>query len=251
MSLFANYKKENQSWDNALDLGYGLLRQGKKNADILKSDDKIELNSKYGHMISKVWYIAAVLNFKTQFSAGYNYPNDSISISDFLAPANLIVALGMDYKPNPSFSLFLAPVAGKIIIVNNQRLADAGSYGVDKAEYNLTTGELIKKGKLTRYEFGGYLRTSYSKDLKKNMQLSTKLDLFSNYLEHPENIVVNWETFIALKLGKYLTATISTTLIYDDKSIIKIDDNEDGIIEAEGPRVQFKEVFGLGFSYKF
>ncbi|MBI5218822.1 MAG: hypothetical protein HY958_07825 [Bacteroidia bacterium] len=73
----------------------------------------------------------------------------------------------------------------------------------------------------------------------------------TNYLDHPENIDVNWEVLIAMKLGKYLTATISTTLIYDDNTKIQIDDNEDGIIEAEGPRVQFKEIFGLGFSYKF
>ncbi|OFY25640.1 MAG: hypothetical protein A2275_01695 [Bacteroidetes bacterium RIFOXYA12_FULL_35_11] len=252
VNIFANYKMGNKSWDNTLNMGYGLLRQGKKKTTLLKSDDKIELNSKFGQKVTKAWYVAALMNLKTQFSAGYNYPNDSVAISDFFAPAAFITAIGMDYKPIPDFTAFIAPVTGRVIIVNSETLADAGAYGVEKALFDETTGNLIKHGKKARYEFGGYLRAMYTRELKKDVvKLTTKLDLFSNYLDCPENVDVNWEVLIAMKLGKYLTATISTTLIYDDNTKIKIDKDEDGIIEAEGPRIQFKEVFGLGFSYKF
>jgi hypothetical protein len=108
-SMFANYKKNNNSWDNMLDVGYGFLQQG-KDGKVIKTDDKIDFTSKYGRAASAHWYYAFLLNFKTQMAPGYNYPNDTVKISNIFAPAYLILALGMDYKPNDHFSAFLAPV---------------------------------------------------------------------------------------------------------------------------------------------
>lgn len=92
VSLFANHRGETSSWDNLLDIGYGVLRQG-KDADFIKTDDKFDLTSKYGRHAYKSWYYAALLNFKTQMTPGYNYPNDSVKISDFLAPASYCLLL--------------------------------------------------------------------------------------------------------------------------------------------------------------
>jgi hypothetical protein len=249
VSLFANYKKEKNAWDNSLDVGYGLLQQG-KSKKMIKTDDKIDLTSKYGKRIDKQWYIAALINFRTQMTDGYNYPNDSVIISRFMAPGYLLGALGMDYMPNDNFDLFIAPITSKSTFVLDQKLANEGAYGVEKAIYD-TTGFLKTKGKTYRSEFGGYIRLTYKKNLMENVFLQNKLDLFSNYLHNPQNIDINWEVLIALKVNKFLTASVSTQLLYDDDVDISVDKNNDGIVDAIGPRTQFKEVIAVGLSYKF
>jgi len=235
LSLFANYKKDKTSLDNTLDIAYGMTKLG--DASPTKSDDKIELTSKYGHAASANWYYSGLFSFKTQFAPGYSSPTSSVIISDFMAPAFLQLSLGMDYKLEKSnFDLLLSPIAGKLTIVNNQQLADQGAYGVDKAVYDPITNVKTKDGKESLSEFGGFLKTTYKFNIMENVTFQTKLELFSNYIKNPQNIVVNWETLTTMKINKYLAATFSTVLLYDDKTI---------------PRIQFKEVFGLGFSYKF
>ncbi|MGB3947643.1 MAG: DUF3078 domain-containing protein [Bacteroidia bacterium] len=251
ISVFANYKTKNSSWENMLDMGYGVLRQGKK-ANFIKTDDKIDFSSKYGKNASKAWYYAALLNFKTQLTAGYNYPNDSVKISNLLAPAYLLGAIGMDYKPNASFTCFVAPLTVKTTIVNDQTLANAGAFGVTAAVLD-ANNQIITPGEKMRNEVGGYLKMVYKKELFKDKSVSilSKLDLFSNYLNNPENIDVSWETIIGFKVNKYISATITTHIVYDDDIAINVDNNSDGIIDAVGPRTQVKEVLGIGFSYKF
>ena len=248
LSLFANLKKGNSTWDNSLDLSYGLLQQG--DADVRKTDDKIDFTSKYGQKAFKNWYYAGLVNFKSQMTAGYNYPDDSTEISTFLAPAYVLGAIGMDYKPSEVFTLFISPITMKMTIVNDQTLADAGAFGVESAEYD-EVGNLTKNGLTTRSEYGGYLRALFKKDIMKNVNLQTKLELFTNYTEEPTHVDVNWEVLIAMKVNKFISATISTQLLYDHDIDIAVDMDGDGIIDAAGPRTQFKEVLGIGLSYKF
>lgn len=249
-NTFANYKKDKNTWDNSLDLAYGLLQSGI--SALRKNEDKIDLSSKYGrYAFLEHWYYSALINFKSQFADGYNYPNDSVVISRFMAPAYLLGAIGIDYKPNSYLSLFISPVTSKTTFVNDQRLADAGAFGVDKAEYD-SIGVKIKDGKLVRTELGGYLRFAYKKDIVKNVNFATKLELFSNYIENPQNIDVNWEVLIGMKVNKYLTANISTQLIYDHDIPVPVEREINGVKEmGTGPRLQFKEVLSVGFSYKF
>ena len=229
LSLYANLKKGNFTWDNSLDLAYGLLQQG--DTDLRKTDDRIDLTSKYGQKAFKNWYYSGLVNFKSQLTAGYNYPDNSTQISNFLAPGYMLGAIGMDYKPNEIFNVFLSPITMKMTIVNNQPLANSSAYGVDK-------------GKKTRSEYGGYLRVLLKKDIMKNINLQTKLELFSNY-EEAVHIDVNWEVLVAMKVNKYISATVSSQLIYDHD--IDIIDSKGKV----GPRTQFKEVIGVGISYKF
>ena len=244
MSTYVNYKRNKSVWVNSLDVGYGLLKQG--GSGYMKTDDKFDFLSKYGYEAFKNFYYAALLNFKTQMAPGYKYPDVTNKISDLFSPAYLIVALGLDYKPSDHFSAFIAPLTEKITFVTDQKLSDAGSFGV-------------KPGHKTLSEFGGYLRAIYTKndfknELLKNVTFTTKVDLFSNYTNKPQNIVVNWETLIAFKVNKFISANINTQLIYDDKILIPTDRNGNGTIEpGEGVRskIQFKEILGIGFSYNF
>ena len=248
VSLFANLKKGKSTWDNSLDLGYGLLKQG--DDGLRKTDDKIDFTSKYGQKAFKNWYYAGLVNFKTQMTAGYNYPDDSTIISNFMAPGYFLGAIGMDYKPSDAFTMFISPITSKITVVNDRNLSDAGAFGVEGAEYD-DLGVKIKDGELMRVEYGGYLRAQVKANIMKNIKLQSRLELFSNYAEEPTNIDVNWEVLIAMKVNDYISATISTQLIYDDDIDIAVDSNNDDIIDAVGPRVQFKEVLGIGFTYKY
>lgn len=250
-SLYANYKKGTTTWDNTLDLAYGTVRRDGE--AMRKSDDKIDFSSKYGqYAFKKVWYYSALVGVKTQFGPGYSYSTDGSStwISDFTSPAYVLAAVGLDYKPNDAFSMLLSPITGKSTFVMAQTLADAGAFGVKKAEYD-AQGNKIKDGENFRFEFGGYLKATFRKDIMKNVNLQSKLELFSNYAVHPEAVDVNWENLLAMKVNKYISANLSTQLIYDQDINVPVDRNDDGVIDGTGPRVQFKEVFGIGLAAKF
>jgi len=251
LNLFSNYKKDKNTWDNSLDMAYGQLQSG--HSALKKNEDKIDFSTKYGRQaFSKNWYYSGLVNFKSQFSNGYNYPNDSIAISHFMAPAYLLIGLGLDYKTKDnSFSIFISPATLKTIFVSDQRLADAGAFGVKGAEYD-PNGTKIKNGELVRTELGGYLRLTYKKDIFKNVNLASKLELFNNYLDNPQNIQVNWEVLIGMKINKYLSANISTQMIYDNDIPILVERQVNGVtVAGTGPRLQFKEVLSIAFSYKF
>lgn len=246
---YAHYHKGKASWDNNLDLGYGIVKQG--DADWIKADDRIELSSKFGRRASRRWYYSALLNFRTQFTAGYAYPNDSIEISGFMAPAYTLLAVGMDYKlkkEKVEFSMFIAPLTTKLTVVNSQILADQGAFGVTEAVYD-DLNAVIEPGKRFRAEVGGYFRSQLTWNLADNINFNTSLDVFSNYLNNPQNIDINWQTGLEVELWKFITLTFGTHLIYDDDIDIPLYDAE-GVQTGVGPRTQFKHVSTIGLMWK-
>jgi hypothetical protein len=132
----------------------------------------------------------------------------------------------------------------------DQTLADAGAFGVTKATYD-ASGNRLTPGENLRKEFGGYFRMTYRSDIMPNVNLATKLELFSNYLNKPQNIDVNAEVLLTMKVNKFITASLNMQGIYDDDINIAVDKNNDGVIESSGPRFQFRQVLGIGFSMKF
>ncbi|MGC9343853.1 MAG: DUF3078 domain-containing protein, partial [Bacteroidales bacterium] len=233
LNLFANYNDGEKSWENSLDLGFGLIRQGRdEDAVTKKSNDRIEFSSQFGMKAAENWYYSGLLNFRTQFAEGYNYPDDENVISDFFAPAYMTTSVGMDYKPNENFHIFIAPIAGKFTFVLNDSLSSNGDFGV-------TPGDKF------RAELGGLVKVAYKVDIMENVSLMTKADFFSNYLENPQNIDVNFELLLAMKINDYLSAALSVMAIYDDDvNLLQTDD-------TIGPGIQVKEVFGVGLSYSF
>jgi hypothetical protein len=236
LNVKANYKKGKHAWANTIDLGYGLQYLGNgSNAKFTKTNDKLELTTAYGYELDKnrKWYITVLANFKSQFTAGYNYPDDSTIISNFMAPGYLVVGLGVTYTPAKWFYLYVSPTSGRFTFVLDQKLADAGSFGVEK-------------GKNFRGEFGPYVRADLNKDLAKNINLSTTLELFTDYLKDFGNIDVNWSMLLSLKVNKWLATSISAQVIYDNDVMIKTTPTSE-----PGPRTQFKELLGVGISYTF
>jgi len=244
-SLFAKYNKGKHSWETTLDMAYGQLSQGDK--DPIKTDDRFDLTSKYGIQAKNPhWYYSVLFNFRTQFAPGYEIEDgDELEpkISDLLAPAFSILSPGIDYKPNDKFSALLSPITLKTTIVIEDRLVT--DYGVEEGEN-------------VRFEPGAFLKLQYQDDIAQNVNLLTRLDLFTNYAENFGNIDVNWETLITLKVNNWLNTTITTQLIYDDDINIGqrdpvLDENGE-IVEpgvAGGPRTQFREVLAVGLTATF
>jgi len=235
-NVFGNYKKDLISWENNLDLGYGLLKE--QDNSMVKSNDKFDFNSKFGVKESDKFFYSALFSFKTQFAPGYKYPNTTDAISRFMAPGYLSLSFGIDYKPAKILSVFVSPLSGKMTIVTDNVLSGMGAFGVDP-------------GKNVRYEVGSFVKVELKADIMKNVNLGTKVDFFSNYLKKPGNVDVNWDLLLNMKINDYLSANFIANMIYDDDIKTTVDRNNDGIMESAGPKVQFKEMFGVGLSLKF
>ena len=235
VKLSADYDNGSMLWDNDLTLGLGMVKIG--DDPTRKSNDQIQFSSKAGYKASEKWAYSALIDFKTQFAEGFDDPGDParLKISNFMAPAYLNLALGMDYKPNEHLSLFLSPVTGKMTFVLDEDLSAAGSFGLDPDQ-------------TIRGEFGAYVKIAYKQEILKNVTLDTKIDFFSNYLENPKYVDVNWDMLLTFKVNEYISASLLTSLIYDYD--IKFEYDNNGVTEEEA-RVQFKELFGLGLTYSF
>ena len=232
----AKYNKDKSSWENLLILGYGLMKQGEEGWK--KTDDRIELASKYGRNAFKKWYYSALLGFNTQFTDGFAYPNDSVAISKIMAPGYINLSIGLDYKPSENFNLYFGPLSGKVTFILDDDLSAIGAYGVEPGEN-------------VRYEFGGLIKSMFKHEIVKNVLFITKLDLFSNYLKNPEKIDVNWEVLLNMKINKYLSANLNTILLWDDDIKFNVLDSEGLPTGEKKSKVQFKEVFGIGLSANF
>ena len=243
----ANYQKKNFKWLNDLDVSLGGLQYvGKDNADesLQKTDDKIEFSTTAGQKLHKNEAISISMlgGFKTQMLDGFAYPNDSVRVSTWLAPGYLNFALGADYAPNDNFTLFASPFGSKFTIVNDTVLSNAGAFGVQGATYD-ENGAVLTAGRKWRSEFGAYMKMSYNRELMKNIEMKSTLELFSNYLDRPQNIDVNADVLFTFKVNDWFSASLNWTAIYDHDIEIQLGDG------TVGPRFQFKSVLGLGISY--
>lgn len=238
LDLKLKKKTKKFSWTNTLSLAYGL--QKIEDQDFRKTDDKVEFVSEYKTKAFKKWDYVGNFTFRSQMDKGYTFPTDSTRnlISEFLAPGYFNLAIGLNREIGKALEVSISPVAGKVTVVGNDSLASIGAFGVDP-------------GKNVRAEFGGSAKISLDCEIMKNVTYKSTLELFSNYAQNPENIDVNWDNLLAIKANKHITTTLSVTLLYDDDINISGDDNGDGIIDFNGPRVQLKQVFNLGIQYKF
>lgn len=247
--LFANYHKGKFIWLNDAQMSYGF--QQLDNEKSQKTTDQLAVTSNAGYKAFDHMFISVLANLQTQFQPGYIYPNDSVVTSRFFSPAYLVLAAGVTYNPKKWLSVFLSPATMRITFVEDQALADKGAYGVTPAVYDDMHNK-IKNGENTNTELGAYFKGNFSKEIIHNVTLTTSLELFSDYFKNPQNVVVNWITFIQLKVNKFISATLNTQLIYDNSVDIPIYKDINGVNTqvGAGPRLQFKEILGVGFAYK-
>lgn len=226
-----DYKKNKSLWQNRLELAYGLSNTSSNGTR--KTNDKIYLSSTYGYQISKTWYASAMTTFNTQFDNGYNYAVSSEDIiSRFMAPGYLTAGLGFVWTPKKWFKASLSPSSWRGTFVMDGALSDAGAFGVD-----------LGKNLLSEFGANAVLEATY--EFLPNMKVLSRLTLFSNYLEKPQNVDVNWDTQLNMKINKWFAANLNLTMIYDDNTKIS---RKDGTSCA---MLQVKEVLGVGLSIAF
>lgn len=231
LGVYAFYKKDRYSWDNTLDLNYGLVNT--TSLGTRKNDDRINLLTKAGYQIAPKLSLSALFNFRSQFSKGYNYNSDGTKdlLSDFMSPAYVLFGLGLDYKPVEGLSIFASPITSRWTIVRNDSLSAKGAYGV-------TPGEKSKN------EIGAFVSVNYLHDLSKTITYKGRLDLFSNYEHNPQNVDVLMNNMFTAKVSKVLTASLGLDLIYDD-DVKLFGPNHDS------PALQLKSQIAVGMSLKF
>ncbi|RYY67926.1 MAG: DUF3078 domain-containing protein [Chitinophagaceae bacterium] len=233
LNLFAFHKKGKNSWDNSIDLAYGIVKT--TSLGTRKASDRIDLLSKYGHAISAKWNAGALFNLRSQFANGYNYLKDisgadsAVLTSKTFAPAYLLLSPGFDYKPTASLSLFVSPITGRWVIVGDKILA-AEKYG-------------FENGKTVKTEFGAFASINFNKTINKTAGFRSKLDLFSNYRNNPQNIDIFWTNMLTAKVTRYINFNLQVDMIYDD--------DIQNVKPDKGPAPQILQLMGIGFSYNF
>lgn len=243
------YIKGNVNWRNELITRYGINKQEKQ--DVRKTDDQLQINSTFGYKKDSLsnWYYAGKFNFNTQFANGYAYPNTSLAISKPFAPAYTFLGVGSEYsRKDLNLTIYLSPLTQKTTLVFDQRLADQGAFGVEKALYD-EFGNLIRKGKNIRNETGFLLTNQWKRELIKNIRLEHRVSLYTDYLNNFGNVDVDWQLQLDMTVNQYVKANIGTHLVYDDDIKTKVEEN--GVQVIKGPKVQFKQLLGVGIVYQF
>ncbi|MEN8227221.1 MAG: DUF3078 domain-containing protein [Bacteroidota bacterium] len=237
-----NNKEANTQWINNMRLKFGTLVTEEKG--LRKNNDLLEINSKFNRNASGKIGLSASFYFKNQIAKGYNYPNDSVIVSKFLNPASLTIGLGAEYKPFKNTTLNMAPLSYKNTFVLDTGLIDQTKHGIDQ-------------NKRAKQELGTQIVLVNTITPMEDLKVTNRLRLFSNYLNKPENIDVDWEMLLDKKISWFFTIRLNLQLIYDDDIRFTLYDSDDQpILLPDGsPRkvakAQFKEFVGLSLLFKF
>lgn len=252
INLTANMQNEAFYWENRLNMAFGIIKT--EDTPLRKNEDRLHLISKAGREVSPHFSTSFLLDFRSQFYKGYNYPNDSVVVSRFMSPGVLSLSLGMDYKPWDFLTVFLSPASGKLTFVLDQDLANKGAFGVDPAEYD-AQDNLISEGSNVNAEFGALLNLVFAKEVFEDIELESRLTLFNNLIDddssNRRNTDVDWETTVNLKINRYITASFFIHMIYDHDTPIPVLDEDGKETGNFKKKMQIKQMLGLGLSYRF
>ena len=216
-----NYKNGDWNWDNKWIVSYGLTKI--KGADTQKTDDRIELNSLLGKKASGEWFYSAFFNFKTQMDTGLDPATQTVKISHFFSPAFFQFGPGMLWKKSDNLKVNIAPATSKLIVVHDHFTEFGSSFGVEQ-------------GDTSRYELGAAINGYYKFNIMENVSVENTLNLYSNYLEEAQNVDIDYQLNIVMKINKYLSTNFAFQALYDDNAF---------------KGFQTKQVIGVGVNYGF
>ena len=217
------YEKDKDLWENIIILGYGM--NDTKGTGNRKTQDVINLSTNYGRKLGESnWYVSGGAGLISQFAPGYEDGNNpsAAKISNFMAPGYVNLGVGFTYKPNDNFTMTLRPANARWTFVLDKDLQYAGNYG------------LKNNGDSSVFQFGFLGTTQYKVQLMENITLMNNASVFSNYLDHPERLVLSYGGILNLKVNKYVSANVTVDLFYDHNQIKK---------------TQLKQTLGVGFAY--
>ena len=226
-----DYKKDKKLWQNRLELNYGM--NDMETSGTRKTNDKIYFSSTYGYELAKNLYMSSLLTFETQFDEGFNYGTTPYTlISKFMSPGYLTLGLGLTWTPKTWFKATYTPATWRGTFVNDDALSAQGAFGVDPGDHMYSA-------------FGSNLKMEYEQEVMKNIKLYSRLELFSDYLDDPQNVDVKWDVQVNMTVNKWFSTNITTNLIYDNDIKLLQDDG------SKGARTQFKEALSVGFKFNF
>ncbi|MDG1728535.1 MAG: DUF3078 domain-containing protein [Algibacter sp.] len=246
-----NYKDKFFNWKNNVNLSYGINRQ--QGRETRKTDDIFEINSNLGFKPDSLsnWFFSARVNFRTQLTNGFNYPNVSEPISKFLAPGYLFLGAGMEYGKNiDQLSFYFSPLTLKTTFVLDEDLANAGSYGVNPAVLDIN-GDIIIPGDKIRTEFGVLITNSYQMEVIENINLRNEVSIYSDYINNFGNLDLDWRIDFDFKVNSFVRATFGSHLRYDDDVKTQTQSDIEGEFDEAGAKVQWKQFLGVGFAVDF
>jgi hypothetical protein len=240
--VFANitliFKKNKHSWETNLDTEYGLSYTPEfDHWKWRKPYDKINFSTKYGWEFHKTWYLTILGGYKSQYANGYEYPDSSRHvISQWASPSYTDISVGIDWKPNSIFSIYFSPVAGRVTTCMDSLLRSRYLGTVLDKPFVATLGMALKAG------------VNWSPKKAPEFKLISTISLYTPYTDPDQkfgNIDVNWDLSISYQFLKVMNVSLGTSLKYLNKTLIE---DKKG---HKAPRVQFKEVVGLGIGYTF
>jgi len=237
LKSYANYSNDIIRWENSGEFRNGWIRQGGNLNQVQKNDDKLELISRLGISAFKKWFYSTEIDFQTQFFNGYNYPDKSKLVSAYLSPAKTMFKLGLDYKPNPKFSLFLSPFTLKMVYVRDTAQVDQTTYGISHSSQSY-------------WEPGLNADVKYRIEISPQITYETKYKMFMNYKEPFRKFDINWENTLVAQLNDRINLTFMLNMMYDDNITFPTGRMDAKGVEIFKPKLQTKELTTIGFSYK-
>ena len=236
-----NYKKEKFVWDNRIMADYGITKTGGQDFT-RKTNDRLEFNSLAGKRIKEsLWYASAFFNFKTQFTSGYTYfenmagEQDRTEKTKFLSPGYFQGGPGLLWKKSDNLKVNIAPATARVIVVASE-FTNVGTDPMAIADFNMNPYFGVEANATTRFEFGASLAAYAKLNLMENITMENILSLFSNYLEDPQNVDIDYTLNFIMSVNKWITANAIFQAIYDDNA-------------AKG--FQIREGLGIGVTYGF
>jgi hypothetical protein len=237
-----NNKEANTQWINIFRLKFGAIMT---QDEVRKNQDEFEIDSRYNRNAWRKIGFSASLYMKHQLAKGYNYSEEPPEVvSKFISPGTMTVGLGIEYKPMEKTTVNVAPLSYKTTFVLDTVLIDQSAHGVPE-------------GQRAKREMGLQIAANNTLNPMKDMEITNRIRLFSNYLKNPQNVDVDWEFILEKQISWFFTVRLNLHLIYDDDVHFKVlDANDDPVLNPDGSekkvaRTQFKEYVGLALSFKF
>ncbi|MDX1278609.1 DUF3078 domain-containing protein [Oceanihabitans sediminis] len=230
-----NLKRGDYIWDNKFMVDYG-VNKNKGDEAFTKSNDKIEFNSIGGKKAGNNWFYSAYFNAKTQLDKGAD------GNTHFFSPAYFQAGPGMFWRKSDNLNVMISPAAAKLIVVHSEYTDVEDNLFTptinEIAEFNANGGYFgVEANETTRFELGAAVRAYYKLGLAKGIAMENILALYTNYLEEPKNVDIDYTMNLAMSVNKYISANLVFQAIYDDNA------NSNGF--------QIREAFGVGFNYAF
>lgn len=245
-----NYIKGTWLWDNKLLASYGTTVNDSDGAR--KTDDRVEWNSILGKKIKGNWSGSFFMNFKTQFTNGYAYEdnflnqaplgevrdNEDFPTSGFFKPAYWSFGPGLLWKKNSNLYVNFTPFTAKFTFITGEIFTynddDPENVRYDSSNDVKTFG--VDPGDNSLLEFGLNIRSYYKLEVMKNISMENILSAYSNYLDKPQNIDIDYTMNIVMKINDVFSTNLTFQTIYDENAYSGF---------------QMREVFGLGVNVNF